>query len=107
MLTDILDVFYLVPLKTRPTHRKRIADIWLIRHTFIWRVAGHLQAQIDKVDRMIAELVETIDEWRMKRDILLSTPGIGNQVVHTLLADLPELGTLTNSKRPFSAVISI
>lgn len=64
----------------------------------IRRHVRHLQAQIDKVDRMVVELVETIDEWRMKRDILLSTPGIGNQVVHTLLADLPELSTLTNKQ---------
>ncbi|MCU7811845.1 MAG: transposase, partial [Candidatus Thiodiazotropha sp. (ex Notomyrtea botanica)] len=58
----------------------------------------HLQTQIDKLDHMIADLVETIDEWRVKRDILLSAPGIGTQVVNTLLADLPELGTLNNKQ---------
>jgi len=58
----------------------------------------HLKAQIEKIDRLIAELVESIAEWREKRDILLSPPGIGNQVVNTLLADLPELGTLTNKQ---------
>lgn len=64
----------------------------------IRRHIRHIQAQIEKLDRMIAKLVEAIDEWREKRDILLSTPGIGTQVVNTLLADLPELGTLNNKQ---------
>ncbi len=40
--------------------------------------------------------MEQVDEWGEKRDILLSVPGIGTQVVNILLADLPELGELTN-----------
>lgn len=64
----------------------------------IRRHIRHLQSQIDKLDRLISDLVEQVDEWRDKRDILLSTPGIGPQVVNTLLADLPELGNLTNKQ---------
>jgi len=64
----------------------------------IRRHLRHLQAQIEKLDRLIAQLVEQIDEWRDKRELLLSVSGIGTQVVNTLLADLPELGTLTNKQ---------
>ena len=32
--------------------------------------------------------------WRGKDQLLRSVPGVGNQVSITLLADLPELGTL-------------
>jgi len=64
----------------------------------IRRHIRHIQSQIDKLDRQIAALVEEIDEWREKRDILLSVPGIGTQVVNTLLADLPELGMLSNKQ---------
>ena len=66
----------------------------------IRRHARHLQAQIEKLDHLIAELVEQVDEWREKRDLLLSVPGMssGSQVVNTLLADLPELGALTNKQ---------
>lgn len=64
----------------------------------IRRHLRHLQAQIDKLDRIIAELVESIDEWRERRDILASAPGIGPQVINTLLADLPELGSLNNKQ---------
>lgn len=71
----------------------------------IRRHIRHLEAQIDKLDRRIAELVETIDEWREKRDLLLSVPGIGSQAVNTLLADLPELGTL--SHKQISALVGV
>ena len=64
-----------------------------------------LQAQIEKLDHKIADLVETIDDWRQKRDLLLSVPGIGTQVVNTLLADLPELGSLTNKQ--ISALVGV
>jgi transposase len=58
----------------------------------------HLQKQIEKLDKSIADLIDMIDEWREKRDRLQSVPGIGPQVVNTLLADLPELGSLTNKQ---------
>ncbi|MCG8045222.1 MAG: IS110 family transposase [Candidatus Thiodiazotropha endolucinida] len=64
----------------------------------IRRHIRHLQSQIERLDRLIADLVESMDEWREKRDILRSVPGIGEQVVNTLLADLPELGSLTNKE---------
>ena len=62
------------------------------------RPIRHLAAQIEKLDQQVADLVETIDEWRQKRDLLQTVPGIGSQVVNTLLADLPELGSLTNKQ---------
>ena len=64
----------------------------------IRRHIKHIQAQIEKLDKLIARLVEDIDEWREKRDVLQSVPGIGTQVINTLLADLPELGTLNHKQ---------
>ena len=58
----------------------------------------HLKTSIEKLDHVIHELVSSIDEWREKRDLLISAPGIGPQVINTLLADLPELGTLSNKQ---------
>ena len=66
--------------------------------TDIRRHIRHLRAQIEKIDRLVAELVDSIDEWREKRDLLASVPGVGPQVVNTLLADLPELGSLNNKQ---------
>ena len=63
-------------------------------HADIRRHIAYLDEQIDKLDRLIDQLIETIDEWRQKRDVLLSAPGIGKQSVNTFVADLPELGQL-------------
>lgn len=71
----------------------------------IRRHIRHLRSQIEKVDRLIAELVDSIDEWREKRDLLSSVPGIGPQVINTLLADLPELGSL--SSKQIAALVGV
>ena len=37
----------------------------------------HIDVQIDKLDKIINKLVDTIDEWREKRARLLTVPGVG------------------------------
>ena len=64
----------------------------------IQRHINHIQKQIDKLDKQLSVTVEVCDEWKDKRAILESMPGVGNQVVFALLADLPELGTLGNKQ---------
>ena len=43
--------------------------------------------------------------WREKDDLLRSVPGIGNQISLTLLAYLPELGTL--NRRQIAALVGV
>lgn len=58
----------------------------------------HLKTSIEKLDRFVDDLVSSVEQWREKRELLVTVPGIGPQVVNTLLADLPELGTLSNKQ---------
>lgn len=58
----------------------------------------HLKTSIEKLDRFVDDLVSSVEQWREKRELLMTVPGIGPQVVNTLLADLPELGTLSNKQ---------
>lgn len=67
-------------------------------HADLRRHLRQLQAQLDKLDRAIDKLVASVEAWRHKRELLVSTPGIGLHVANTLLADLPELGTLSNKQ---------
>ncbi len=46
----------------------------------------------------LAALVEASDEWRARRVLLESVPGVGPVLAVTLLAALPELGTLTHKQ---------
>ena len=57
-----------------------------------------LDEEIERLDRDIAAAVEASPAWREKDELLRSIPGIGPVVSRTLLAELPELGTLTREQ---------
>lgn len=62
------------------------------------RLLNHLDKEIRRLEKQLDEQVETEDEWADKKGLLMSAPGIGNTMVYTLLADLPELGSLSNKQ---------
>lgn len=64
----------------------------------ILRHIRHLEKQVEKLDKLLDQKIEAEGQWRDKRAIMLSMPGIGPAVVNTLLGDLPELGNLTNKQ---------
>ena len=53
-----------------------------------------LSQQIADLDRELERTLRASPVWREKEDLLRSIPGIGPVVARTLLAELPELGTL-------------
>ena len=61
------------------------------------RIQDHsswLKQELNDLDADLHRKVRQSSVWREKDDLLRSVPGIGEQVSLTLLADLPELGTL-------------
>jgi transposase len=57
-----------------------------------------LDREIDKADREVDAAVQASPVWKAKDEWLQSIPGIGPVVSRTLLAEMPELGTLTREK---------
>jgi transposase len=57
-----------------------------------------VQQQIEDLDRAIARLIESDDDWQNKSDIISSIPGVGDASAHQLIADLPELGKLNRQQ---------
>lgn len=57
-----------------------------------------LEKEIGKADGELAAAVEASPVWKAKDELLQSIPGIGPVTSRTLLADLPELGTLTREQ---------
>lgn len=53
-----------------------------------------LEKELPAVDGDIDTLVRGSPAWRAKEDLLASVPGIGKILARTLMAELPELGTL-------------
>jgi transposase len=58
------------------------------------RIIAALQAQLSELERDIHDAVRGTPAWREKEDLLISVPSIGKKIARTLIADLPELGSL-------------
>ena len=54
-----------------------------------------LQEQLTALEAEVAEVIRTTPALQAKATVLRQLPGVGPQTAHTLLAFLPELGTLT------------
>jgi transposase len=57
-----------------------------------------LERELQHTNTNLADAVRQSPVWREKDDLLQSVPGIGPVVTSTLLANLPELGTLTGKQ---------
>lgn len=65
------------------------------------RVAAHitwLEEELKDFDKEICDLILADPVWREKARILQSVPGIGPVTAATLLAEMPELGTVSRQK---------
>lgn len=57
-----------------------------------------IKNQLIKVDAKLLKLIEECPEYQEKNEILQSMPGIGNVVAFSLLADMPELGSISSKE---------
>jgi transposase len=60
----------------------------------IARLLKALQSELSDIDTDIDESVRGSPVWREKEDLLASVPGVGPKIARTMLAELPELGSL-------------
>lgn len=72
------------------------------------RIEAHiawLQKELADTDRELKELIGKDPIWRDKDTLLQSTPGVGPTLSATLIAQLPELGTL--NRRKIAALVGV
>lgn len=69
------------------------------------RIIKCLDMEIARMEKRLAKHVKDQAEWTEKQAILKSAPGVGDTLVYTILADLPEIGTLTNKE--ISALVGV
>jgi transposase len=60
----------------------------------IARLLAALQKALSALDRDIDDAVRGTPAWRAKEQLLASVPGIGKTIARTLIAEMPEFGTL-------------
>jgi transposase len=64
-----------------------------------------LEKRLGRLDDELGKGVRNSPIWREKDDLLRSTPGVGPVLARTLLASLPELGTL--NRKQIAALIGV
>jgi transposase len=72
------------------------------------RIQGHitwLEQELKDLDGDLRESIRSSPVWREKDQLLRSVPGVGEQVSVTLLAELPELGTL--GRKQIAALVGV
>jgi transposase len=57
-----------------------------------------LQEELSEIEHELDDTIRGTPIWRESEDLLKSAPGVGNILARTLIADLPELGTLDRKK---------
>ena len=72
------------------------------------RIEAHiawLEQELSELDGALRQTILSSPVWREKNELLRSVPGVGNQVSMTLLADLPELGSL--GRKQIAALVGV
>jgi transposase len=87
----------LVALRAIERTRAHQAQAKAARHS-IGKLLKVLDRQIAELDKAIAKLIESDDDFRTKCELLQSVPGIGPGASTTLIAELPELGQLNRQE---------
>ena len=72
------------------------------------RIEAHiawLEQELGELDKGLRQTLRQSPVWREKDDLLRTVPGVGEQLSLTLLAYLPELGTL--NRRQIAALVGV
>jgi len=66
---------------------------------------GWLSSELSALDSEIDQMLRNSPIWREKDNLLQSVPGVGSNLSKTVLAELPELGSL--SRRKIAALVGV
>lgn len=74
-------------------------------HKPIQAILKSIKQELNKLDRQLDKMVDSLPEWRQKRDLLLSAKGVGNVLAYTLMSELPELDSL--NRKEIAALVGV
>jgi transposase len=73
--------------------RERRTTVRRIKRS-IERLLKALEKELNELDQELDDTVRGSPAWRRNEDLLKSVPGVGPVIARTLIAEMPELGTL-------------
>jgi transposase len=75
-------------------------------------VIRFLRDRLDKIDEQLKTLIAKHPEWKAKAELLNSVPGVGPVLISSIVAELPELGSLNRKQvaallgvAPFTTIV--
>lgn len=83
--------------------RSRLASRLLLKA--IDRHLALLKQYLAELDAEIDTTIRGTPIWRAKEDLLISAPSVGHKIARTLIAELPELGTL--DRRRIASLVGV
>ena len=95
-------------LEMLSAERQRLAQLGTLTGPVARDLRNHirwLEKRVTDADGDIHTAIQHSAIWRAHDDLLRSVPGIGPATAHTLLAELPELGTL--DRRAIAALVGV
>jgi transposase len=84
----------IIQMKTAESQRLQRLSAARLRRS-ITRLIKALEKELASVDHDIGETLAASPVWQEAEALLTSVPGVGDVTARTLIAELPELGTLT------------
>ena len=100
LLTRRRQVVAMITAEKNRLHAARPSVHKEIRRHILW-----LQKSLAKLDSDLGDALRLSPVWRDKDDLLQSVPGVGPTLSVTLLAELPELGTL--DRRQIASLVGV
>ena len=94
----------LIAMRTAERNRLGTAAAAAVRADLEAHIA-YLSRQVGEMDRRLGEAVRDSPAWRERDELLRGIPGIGPVASRTLVAELPELGTL--GRRKIAALVGL
>ena len=92
-------------LDMRTQEKNRLSILPKSLHTSLNRHLKQLQKELARIEGLLDRHIEQQDQWRFKRDLLMSVKGVGKVLAYTLMCDLPELGKL--NRKQIAALVGV
>jgi transposase len=83
----------IVEMMASESQRLRRTDVARVRNS-IERLVVAMKRELGDIEHDIDDTMRGSPVWREKEDLLASVPGVGKIIARTMVADLPELGTV-------------
>lgn len=85
-------------LEMRTAEKNRLCTCPDLMHTDIEEHLAWLDSRIEQLEDEVNDMLTNNPSWRERTALISTVPGIGKVTAATLMAELPELGTLNRQK---------